>query len=437
MNRTYTIALLALTAILPAAAIAQDSGFDLSGAYSSASGYNRSSGAQAVPAPVPVPVPAAVNKAAAPQRAAPKDWTIMVYIDGKNSLEQFAYTNIHQMEQVGSNANVNVVVEVGRMNGQYGDYTGDGNWTGCRRFLIKKAANPTAGISSPVLQTMQSCDMGDYHHAIDFGKWAMQHFPARHYMYVLWNHGGGWVPNTPGYTNVKAIAYDDQTKHVMSTPQMGAIMRALGHIDVYGSDACLMQMAEVAYELKDNVDYVVGSEKTEPGNGWDYAALLRRFYASGMSAADLANAVTDTYTPQYSSGATFSTIRTAALPGFAQKLNDFVGAVESANEGQTAAAARDNSQNFEDQGSFTDYKDLYDFLSLMASTSKNADVKAKAQDLMSYINGTLVIDNKVSSDYSRAHGISIEIPNQPLDSSYTEMLFAGTRWPEFIQSLQN
>ncbi len=432
MIKITMLTVLTLAAAFPAAASSQD--LDLSQVYSLAS--DMAKGATYGQIAVPMPVAAAPVQVPAANKAAPKKWTIMVYLDGKNSLEKFVYTNLHQMEAVGSTDKVNVVVEVGRMNGQGGDFTGDGNWTGCRRFLITKTAKPTDGISSPVLQTIPVCDMGDYNHAIDFGKWAMTSYPAEHYMYVLWNHGGGWVATTPGFTNAKAISYDEETKHVMSTPQMGKIMKALGHIDVYGSDACLMQMAEVAYELRGQTDFVVGSEKTEPGTGWDYTAFLKKVNASGLTAQEVANSVVDTYTPQYTTGATLSTIKSSAMDGFADKLNSFVAAVETANEGKVAAAARESSQNFMAQGSFKENKDLYDLVSLVAASSKDATVKTAARNLMTYISGTLVVDNKVSKDYVKAHGIAIYAPTTGFSKDYSAMLFADTKWPGFIKLMQ-
>jgi hypothetical protein len=435
MKTTAILATFALAAALPALAAAQESALDLSQAYALANDL-RGSASETLPAPADVkPIP--VTGLTAPlAKAAPKKWTIMVYLDGKNSLEEFVYTNLHQMEAVGSTDKVNVVVEVGRMNGQGGDFTGDGNWTGCRRFLIKKAAKPTDGISSPILQTIPNCDMGDYKHGIEFGKWAMTNFPAEHYMYVLWNHGGGWVATTPGFTNAKSIAYDEETKHVMSTPQMGQIIKALGHIDVYGSDACLMQMAEVAYELRGTTDFVVGSEKTEPGTGWDYTAFLKKVNASGLTAQEVANAVVDTYTPQYTTGATLSTIKSSAMDGLVDKLNSFVGAVVSANEGKIAAAAREKALNFEAQGSFRENKDLYDLVSLIAASSKDVTVKNTAENLMTYITGTLVVDNKVSKDFAKAKGVAIYAPTTGFDNAYNATMFGNTKWPELIKLMQ-
>lgn len=58
-------------------------------------------------APAPVPEPAAPEKAG-------KEWTIMVFMNGKNDLSNFALNDLNEMEQEGSPENVNLVVETGR-----------------------------------------------------------------------------------------------------------------------------------------------------------------------------------------------------------------------------------------------------------------------------------------------------------------------------------
>ena len=67
-----------------------------------------------------------------------KEWTIMTYINAKNDLEYSGLKDVNEMEQVGSTDKINIVVEIGRMNGQEdGDTHVDGDWTGTRRIYIK------------------------------------------------------------------------------------------------------------------------------------------------------------------------------------------------------------------------------------------------------------------------------------------------------------
>ena len=160
-----------------------------------------------------------------------------------------------------------------------------------------------------------------------FAHWGIANYPAEHYMLVLWNHGAGWddtniyrtaralnldierkgksvlrserVKNVVGgamttqqarqisekgfhralfRTTVenamhsKAIAFDDNAQDFLDNVEtqrvMSAIQKSLGHkLDVLGMDACLMSMAEVAYQVRADVAFMVGSEQTEPNDG--------------------------------------------------------------------------------------------------------------------------------------------------------------------------
>jgi len=44
----------------------------------------------------------------------------------------------------------------------------------------------------------------------------------------------------------------------------------IGHpVDIYGSDACLMSMPEISTQMRNAVDYFIGSEEVEPGDERD------------------------------------------------------------------------------------------------------------------------------------------------------------------------
>jgi len=401
---------------------------------------------QTVPLPAAPAESAANDTAGAAKASKTAKWTIMVYINAKNDLEPFAFTNLRQMEKVGSTDKVNVVVEFGRM-AKYSQ--ADGGWKGCRRYLMRKGQAGTM-LASPVVQDLGYCDMGDYKHAIDFGKWAMAKYPADHYMYVLWNHGSGWIydKEAKSLAATRAISYDEcptltcvpgGPTHSINIPQLAQVLQALGHVAIYGSDACLMQMPEVNYEIKSYADYIVGSQYTEAGSGWDYERFLNNVYASDMSPLAVANAETDSYTPQYSDGASQSTVNPGALDDFIGKLDKFSKAVMDSGEKQAARQARDSAQHDPNEPCrelCRNNKDLYDFTKRMVNSSANAEVKGKGQALMQYIDGTLVLNNKVTSDYGDSRGLAIYLPSSEYDGKYETLTFAKkAQWPVFIKWL--
>ena len=102
---------------------------------------------------------------------------------------------------------------------------------------------------------------------------------------------------------------------------------ALGRkVDLVGMDACLMTMLEVAYQIRDHAQVLVGSEEVEPGDGWPHDRILRDLTARpGMRAAELATTIVRRYVESYrgtGQAATQSAIDLA-------KLDDLVEAVDT------------------------------------------------------------------------------------------------------------
>jgi len=374
-----------------------------------------------VSAPVPA-TPAMDTKA-----GAAKEWTVMVFINGKNNLEKYAFMNINQMEKIGSSDKVNIVVQFGRMN-TYSHL--DGTWKGTRRYLIKKGSKPNA-IFSPVVSDIGKVDMGDYKSVIDFANWAKTTYPAKHTMLIIWNHGAGWIKGMPEAT--RGISYDDETNNHIDTPQMGTILKTIGGVDVYGSDACLMQMAEVDYEIKDYANFIVGSEETEAGDGYTYDTLLGPLVSNpAMTPEGLATVAVDAYTAHYTptnEAATQSYVRSAALPGFLAASNAFASSLMQANEKDVVKTAMGSAQSY----AYPENKDLYHFTQLVVNATANSDVKEKGNALMSYITGTLVGDNKISGNYSDSHGIAVYLPGAAAPSTYADLAWAkASNWDDLI-----
>ncbi|HOW89077.1 MAG TPA: clostripain-related cysteine peptidase, partial [Elusimicrobiales bacterium] len=300
---------------------------------------------------------------------------------------------------------------------------------GTRRYLVQKDDNFSA-VTSPVVQDLGKVDMGDYKNVIDFANWAKTNYPAKKYMLILWNHGAGWVKSRAAET--KGISYDDETGHHLNTPQMGLVLKEIGGVDVYGSDACLMQMPEVDYEIKDYTQYIVGSEETEPGDGYTYNTFLGPIIANpAMTAEELGKQAVNAYADHYAGqSATQSLLKPSAFDGFVPLVNDFVAAAISANEKTLVKSARDKAQKY----AYADNKDMYDFLKLYEESSASQDVKAKSARVREYLSGTLVVHNRTSGKYAgKSMGLAVYLPSSALNGAYNELAWSKvTQWDEFI-----
>lgn len=105
-----------------------------------------------------------------------------------------------------------------------------------------------------------------------------QYFPARHYGITFWSHASGWAP-TRMSTRLKTFGQDLDRGTTdgpleMEIPVLRSVLAQLPKFDYIFFDACFMQCIEVAYELKDVTDYMVGSPAEIPGPGAPYNKII-------------------------------------------------------------------------------------------------------------------------------------------------------------------
>jgi len=409
-----------------------------------------------------------------PETQTQKEWTIMVFMNAHNNLSdsqllglvgKWADKDIAEMKKVGSNDKINIIVEHG-IKGK-----------GSRRLLITKKGGVLSS-GEKVYGEYPNSDMGDYKRVVEFAKWGKTAFPAKKYMLVLWNHGLGWIdpkmeqaPSGTG-TTAKGILFDDETKNYVRTAQMGEMMRQIGHVDVLMQNACLQQMAEVLYEMKDSVGLFVGSEETMLAQGYDYEKLLnfmtanpsfsneqlsdfmmswyKEFYAGGMNVGPVSM-------PLDKMGATLSTVRPAALNELPGYLDALAGAAMRNNETEAAKAAVAGVIRFTSLDPANDkkkmiaaYADLYDFARLMGLNAKSPETRQAADSLMGFIKTRLVLrsvglnaDAENGYDYTKVGGIAINttmkiktVPAQLAnlyETKYNELsLSKASQWDEFV-----
>jgi hypothetical protein len=373
-------------------------------------------------------------RAAKAPKAGVAEWTVMVYVNAKNNLEKYGLRDLNEMEKIGSTDQVKVAVELGRIKGYD---SSDGDWLGQRRYIIQKDSDMSK-ITSPVLQDIPKADMGDWKHLVEFVAWAKQNAPAKRYMLVVWNHGSGWDKKRSQVV-INGISYDDETGNHMTTQDMASALSAMGKVEVYASDACLMQMAEVAYQIKDHADYIVASEETEPADGYTYDTLLGPLVAKpGMSAQELAKLTADSYTAHYASinqGATQSSVKASALAKLLGMVSAWTDAVVAANESAVVKSARAAAQKFY----YSNNKDLLHFVRLVNAGSQDAAVKAKGAELERFIKDEVISANAVTgSKYKDAYGLAVYIPSGYYNANYDSLAWAKDGgWAKFAKWIKD
>src|SRR5215207_4975327 len=277
-------------------------------------------------------------------------WTVIVYSAADDEvLEENMWFDLNEMELVGSNPQMNIVVQIDRFAGAF---TGDGDWTDTRRYLITQDSD-LDHITSPVVGSVGEVDTGDPQTLIDFVTWAIQNYPAQKYALLMSDHGGGW---TGGFSDMSAASYSDLSiPEIVSSIEQIRQNTGIDKFELIGFDACLMAQIEVFGSLYPYSNYMVASEEVEPGYGWSYAAWLEQLAQDpSVNGAGLSLAIVSTYVindtlltggrasseeiAQEESTTTLSAVESARVPDVIGAMNQFVSATTGLDQSLVAEA---------------------------------------------------------------------------------------------------
>jgi len=359
-------------------------------------------------------------------------------MNGDNNLEPYAVANFRQLAQVGSNDQVNVIVQFDRINKYYpfpASHTVP-DWPQTLRFRVAKGMEP---IPANAVEDIGEADMGSGKTLAQFVSWGMQKYPAKRFALIIWDHGQGWrlfvanllkrqraivksrslaVPDTvtalrsasvllragvgvasndgqtapfrsaPG-APYRSVSNDETNQSVLYNRDMqDSLKLALGGqtIDVIGFDACLMAMVETGYALREIGRYMVASEELEPGRGWNYSDWLRRLEANPtQDASGVAKMTVDSYRATYTSpetgdpATTLSAIDLGQVERVATTLSQLSDALISNIdlELQGLIESRAATSTYA-PGYFFYHIDIVQFVSQLAARTANTTVKDAA-----------------------------------------------------------
>ncbi len=374
-------------------------------------------------------------------------WTVMVYMDGDNSLSSATAFDLSEMESIGSDSNVGIVVQL------------DTDSSTTKRLFAEQE-------NISLLSDLGELNMGDYKTLEDFGKWAVDNYPADHYLLILWDHGMGFE-NIPSSTTTKDILWDNHPflNYSMSIPDLSSALLYIKNyigkkIDIVGMDACLMNMLEVAYEIRDEANYMVGSENVEPFDGWPYGNILSTLEqnAKTITPSDLSKIIVEDYINSYTQNdyPTQSSIALENIGNLAEAVNtlatDLINQIDSDTTGTTkdtlTGSIFDSVQRFDDNGdgildTNDSYVDLYNLAQLIENNDNMTQtVKNAASGVIDAFNSCIVISEHKNTALENSHGLSIWFPNSSMYSlfykHYDELEFAkDTQWDELLYKLVN
>lgn len=361
-----------------------------------------------------------------------KSYTILTYIAGDNNLEPFIDINIKSMMK-GANDNANILAFVNRkVNG-------------------KKIAKQLLVQNNLLIQdseTFFNLDSGNPNTAIKAIEWAFTNYPADHYMLILWDHGSGSLNRNIS----RAVCYDDSTGSCFKDFDLVQILKSATSVigkklDILAFDACLMADIEIAYTVMPYVNYMVASQETIPGYGYDYNGILSKL-KTNLNPQDFCRAMVDAYANFYKTTSNTYTLSALDLSKIQQLTDCLDNIVEllisnlqiQKNKNVTKvimhASGAYRATRFDDP----DILDLYDFLSNLNSLSAELELtnntleylQNKISECLSIIK-SCVLHNLYSNHFSGAYGISIYFPFKKVDYAYKTLVwYKNTKWADFL-----
>lgn len=375
--------------------------------------------------------------------------SVFVFMAGDNNLDKLGEQDIGEMCGADPSPELNVVIQFDRSRRLGGLMSGETT----KRYVIE---NRTLVEKMDIGET----NCGDPAVLFEFLKWGTGNYPAGRNIVIFWNHGGGAKDENPYQSligklklrmpeftpqgerlivpvrsprnltmagsraklgsTVKGkdfeycmVGKDDTSRDFLDNLELKSALSLPGQkFDIIAFDACLMNMVEVIYQLRELAEIVIGSEESEPGTGWEYRPVLSYLKSHGdADNATLAEQIVSLYRQSYAlshRNVTQSAVRTAALSGLAAALDDLARllTVSLGTKKHLLAKALSDVQKFDDP----DYIDLYHFAMLCRETMEDRDIGDASERVMQELEISVVANSTHGNRVKNAYGLSIYFP---------------------------
>lgn len=407
-----------------------------------------------------------------------KSWTFIVYMASDNDLFYFTKRNLDDMKKIGSNQNINILVQM--------DPTGLSGTT--KRLYI--APNKIYQVNAGQQSSFEKLDAGNPQTLVDCCSWAAQNYPADNYALVFWNHGSGILDNVGGKLsnatglfrlnpetgfleldhsisflhyatareNRRGVCFSDTYGTFLTNQKIeSALAAAVKYLpkqkfDIVGFDACLMAMTEVANLIKPYANYMVASEEVELGTGWAYNLVLAPFTQRTLTPEEFAIQITNAYEGLYQSitqDYTFSCVDLNKIDFVEKTLNtvcsDLLDALtyqeyDTVYRAIKACRAKKACTHFSEPS----YLDLDHLMGNITNSIPTFSLRRDKQyiatnlkvsiDALRAAIGMCVLKNVTGRNATKAKGLSIYFPLYSIDKTYFKTPFATeSKWISFLQ----
>lgn len=371
-----------------------------------------------------------------------KPWTVLVYMAAANDLNPYASLDLQEMMKVGSNDNVNILVYLtlhqdGQEKITQQLYVNNGSMT---------AVAPDSVRDSGSVETLK-----------DALEWAFVNYPSDHAAVIFWDHGSGDLNRSKKQSPPRGVCYDyDSGNYLTDVDCFNALSWASdtllsgSRFDIVAFDACLMASLAMAYTLSSSADYMVASQETIPGDGYQYAYLFNPFTTGTLDPLSFAQNMVSSYKQEYT-GTLDYTLSATDLRAV-QALVDNCNAVSNVLATQLKSKNKTTVQSMIkkcvssvnclsfDDGNYIDlcqfYKNLLKNISGLKLSSAAATQFKNLLNTGIGLFSTVIKANVKSANYPQANGLSMYFARAAIDPSYYNLVWTqdNPQWLNFLQA---
>jgi hypothetical protein len=202
-----------------------------------------------------------------------------------------------------------------------------------------------------------------------------------------------------------------------------------------------MNMVEVAYQLRAQVRFIVGSEQVEPGDGWPYDRVLSALAARpAMSPREVGSAVVREYVASHAGeDVTQSLLNVDRVTRCAHAVDALAttlfAVVDDHAEYGALTRAFSRALRFE-IGDFADLGSLCEELGAALSAADARHAAASVLDAIAGRDGLVAAVAHAGRENGRARGVSIYAPCHHPARTYAGLDFARqTKWNELLKAI--
>ncbi len=338
-------------------------------------------------------------------------WTIFVYLCGSDLESRiffgggYASKDIAEMCKASASDNVRFVIETGGCYYWHDDNI-DSDVLG--RFVVENGKLKAVGKA-------KQASMGKTSTLTNFLKWGIKNYPAEKMGVIFWDHGGG---------SLSGVCFDElEDEDSLGLREIDAALLSLTEngvltdkFEFIGFDACLMGTVEAANVLASYSNYMIGSEESEPGSGWDYTAIGNYLAKDPtVDGAALGKKVCDSFKKQCEESGdaqilTMSVIDLSQMDPFLKKFNSFAREIYRKSEDKEVLSGMvrniNSADNYGGNNKSEGYTNMVDLGGIISSCKQWSEKAESARNALK----KAVVYKVSGTDHPKASGLSTYYP---------------------------